>query len=188
MDSHALVWPLDATGNATNMLHSLAHVVMRKQAGAMLLPLEVELPICFPFINHPCFRRQISKTRHYINAVCCAVKIPRSELFPGSGAVLVLFFLSFHAVAPRLGDTNSRSLAWLIELGIRTRALWRGPSSWAAYQTIRGARQPPPPQQNYLDAPPIAPPKTPPLLAPHTIPSFAVGTPVEINNQRAAWP
>ena len=34
--------------------------------------------------NHPCFERQISKMRHYINVVCCEVKIMHSELFPGS--------------------------------------------------------------------------------------------------------
>ena len=37
--------------------------------------------------NHPCFERQIGKTRRYTNVVCHEVKILYSELFPGSSAV-----------------------------------------------------------------------------------------------------
>ena len=32
--------------------------------------------------NHPCFERQISKTRRYTNVVCCEVKIPHSACDP----------------------------------------------------------------------------------------------------------
>ena len=42
-----------ADGNATNMLNSFAHVVMRKKAGVALLLEEVGLPLWFPFIK-PC--------------------------------------------------------------------------------------------------------------------------------------
>ena len=38
-------------GNDTDILDSLAHVVMRKKAGVVLLPQEVGFPLCFPFIK-----------------------------------------------------------------------------------------------------------------------------------------
>ena len=57
----------------------------------MLLLEKVGVPLCFPVIKRPCFERQIRKTRHYTNVVGCSVKIPHSELFPGSSAALVLF-------------------------------------------------------------------------------------------------
>ena len=57
----------------------------------MLLPEEVGVPLCFPLIKLPCFERHIRKTRRFTNVIGCSVKILHSELFPRSGAVLVLF-------------------------------------------------------------------------------------------------
>ena len=130
--------------------------------------------------NHPCFERQMSKTRRYTNVVCCGVKIPHLELFPGSSAVPKLlganaggYMVRSHtAILKTFFPAKTRKRYYRIHTSVAPNPQTHIPAG-GMHVVVVGRPQapptwePPPPHGRPPPPTPSSPPPPPPQTAPH---------------------